>query len=210
MQNKVDHEAARRSEDEETAVDEAELRNKVGAFRLRADGRIWRIVFRNGRLLVIDHLNNAIPLIPVGRDRFQPDGGFFDETARFEFTRTSPESPFSLTSRWNGGTLRTDSVDLVEPDPAQLMACEGRYISDELAAMYRFRVADGKLLLRVNNLGWVPLDPTVQDEFVPGIHQNHDNRVFTFTRNEKNQITEMSVKLWRVKGVSFAKRQTTE
>jgi CubicO group peptidase (beta-lactamase class C family) len=205
VQKKVDQEAARRAEDKETAVDEAELRNKVGAFRLRADGRIWRIAFRNDRLLVIDHLNNAIPLIPMGRDRFQPDGGFFHETARFEFNRVLPESAFSLTSRWNGGTVTTDRVDLVEPRPEQLTDYEGQYISDELAAVYRFRVVDGKLLLRVNNLGWVPLDPTVQDEFVPGIRQNHDNRVFTFTRNEKNQISEMSAKLWRVKGVSFRK-----
>ena len=145
----------------------------------------------------------------MGRNRFQPDGGFFHETARFEFKRISSEAPFSLTSRWNGGTVLTDRVDLVEPGPERLKDYEGQYISDELAAVYRFRVADGKLLLllllRVNNLGWVPLDPTVQDEFVPGICQDHDNRVFTFTRNENNQISEMCAKLCRVKGVSFRK-----
>ncbi|HIE97621.1 MAG TPA: class C beta-lactamase-related serine hydrolase [Fuerstia sp.] len=210
VQKKNDSEAVRRAQDKEVELDEAKLRNKTGAFRLRADGRIWKTVFRDGQLMVIDHLNKATPLIPMGRDRFQPVGGFFHETARFEFTRTSPESPFSLTSRWNGGTVRMDRVDLVEPGSAQLTDYEGQFLSHELAATYRFRVADGKLLLRVNNLGWVPLDPTVQDQFVPGIRQNHDNRVFTFKRNQQNQVTEMFVKLWRVKGVSFAKRRNTK
>ena len=206
VQKEFDDEAARRAADKRTKVGEAELRNKAGAFRLRADGRIWKIAFGDGGLMVVDHLNNVTPLIPMGHDRFQPDGGFFHKTARFEFKRTSPESPFSLTSRWNGGTVWTDRVDLVEPGPEQLTDYEGRFTSDELATAYRFKVADGKLWLRVNNLGWLPLDPTVQDEFVPGIRQNHDNRVFTFTRNEQNQVAEMTVKLWRIKGVSFRKQ----
>ena len=50
-----------------------------------------------------------------------------------------------------------------------------------------------------------PLDPTVKDEFVPAIRQNHDNRIFKFLRNEQNQVAGLSVTLWRVKGVSFTK-----
>ncbi len=98
-----------------------------------------------------------------------------------------------------------DRVNLVEPTSEQLKDYTGEYHSDELSTRYRFNVSDGKLLLRVNNFGWEPLDPTVQDEFVPGVRQNHDNRIFRFTRNQQNQIVGLTVALWRVKGVSFTK-----
>ena len=76
---------------------------------------------------------------------------------------------------------------------------------DELSATYRFKISDGMLLWRVNNLGWEPLDPTVQDEFIPGVRQNHDNRIITFSRNEQHQVVGLTVALWRMKGVSFTK-----
>jgi hypothetical protein len=200
-----DSDATSRKNDKVVGLDERELRDKVGAFRLAVDGRIWKTVLREGTLLVIDHLNEAHPLIPMGRNRFRPQGGFFHESARFVFDRTSPELPFSLTSKWIGGTLNMVRVNLVEPTSEQLKDFTGEYQSDELSTTYRVKLSDGKLLLRVNNFGWEPLDPTVQDEFVPALRQNHDNRILRFTRNQQNEITGLTVSLWRVKDVLFRK-----
>lgn len=200
-----DRDAADRTHDQPVELAERELREKVGAFRLRADGRIWKVVWEDDKLLVIDHLNEPHPLIPMGRNRFRPLGGFFHESARFVFERNSPESPFSLTSKWVRGTIEMDRVDLVTPTSDELKDYIGEYQSDELSTRYRTKVSEGKLLLRVNNRGWEPLDPTVQDEFVPGIRQNHDNRVFRFTRNQQQQVVGLSVALWRVKSVMFVK-----
>ncbi len=200
-----DKDAAKRAHDNVAKLDESEIRDKVGAFRLRADGRIWKVVLQDGKLFVSDHLNNIHPLIPLGRCRFQPKGGVYHESARFEFTRASPKSPYLMTSYWVGGTLKTDRVEPVEPTQQQLNEYAGEYRSDELTASYCLKVSDGKLYLRVNNRGWEPLDPTVKDEFVAGIRQNHDNRILRFIRDEKDQITGLSVALWRVKGVAFTK-----
>ena len=98
-----------------------------------------------------------------------------------------------------------DRVDLAAPEPQQLKEYEGDYYSNELFSTYRVKVSNGRLLLRVNNLGWEELDPTVKDEFVPAIRQNHDNRIFQFVRNRQKQVVRLSVTLWRVKGVSFTK-----
>jgi len=201
----ADTDAANLNNDKPVELDERELRDKVGAFRLRVDGRIWKIELKDEKLMVVDHLKEAYPLIPMGRDRFRPRGGFFHESARFVFERASLESPYSLTSRWVGGTLEMDRVDLTAPNPEQLKEYEGDYYSNELFSTYRVKTSNGKLLLRVNNLGWEPLDPTVKDEFVPAIRQNHDNRIFKFVRNGQNQVAGLSVTLWRVKGVSFTK-----
>ena len=201
----ADDDAASRANDKVIELDERELRDKVGAFRLRVDYRIWKIELRDGKLQVIDHLKIAHPLIPMGRDRFRPQGEFFHDSARFIFERASPKLPLSLTSKWVGGTIEMDRVNLVEPTVEQLSDYAGEYYSDELSAAYRFKISDEMLLLRVNNLGWEPLDLTVQDEFVPGVRRNHDNRIIRFTRNQQHQVVGLTVALWRVKGVSFTK-----
>jgi hypothetical protein len=198
-----DSDRDQRALDRETVVEDRELREFTGAFRLRGEGRIWKIVWEEGKLQLMDHLNEGHPLILLGRNRFRPVGGFFHESARLVFSRSSPESAYSLTSKWVGGTLEFDRVQLVDPSPDQLSEYAGEYESGELAARYRVKVSAGKLFLRVNNLGWEPLDPTVRDEFVPGRRQNHDNRILRFTRNENQQIIGLTAGLWRVKAVTF-------
>ncbi|MGE3780691.1 MAG: serine hydrolase domain-containing protein, partial [Pirellulaceae bacterium] len=194
----TDHDAAGREQDHKVRLDDRDLRDKVGAFRLRGEDRIWKIEWSEGQLTLVDHLNEPHPLIPMGRNRFRPLGGFFHESARLVFERTSATAPYSLTSRWVGGTLEFDRVNLAEPSEQSLRDYVGEYYSDELATTYRCRVEKGKLWLRVNNRGWEPLDATVCDEFVPGDRENHDNRILRFLRDPQGQVTGMSASLWRV------------
>jgi hypothetical protein len=103
--------------------------------------------------------------------------------------------------------LPFESVELADPSPEQLSEYAGEYESDELAATYRFRVKDGKLWLRVGSRRWERLDSTTSDEFIPHVRTLHDNRILTFRRDEDRRVVGFTIAFWRVKGVSFEKRE---
>ena len=88
----------------------------------------------------------------------------------------------------------------------QLTQYAGQYISDELAATYRFIVRDGQLWLRVNSRRWEQLDATVRDEFIPHIREPTDGRIIRFLRNENDEVTGLSIDYYRVTAVRFEKR----
>jgi hypothetical protein len=118
-------------------------------------------------------------------------------------------SPRTLTSQWdeaeNSGRLDFEAVEPVDPTPDQLKEYAGRYESEELAATYRLAVRNGRLWLRVNSRRWEALDATVRDEFVH-VQEPADGRIITFLRNEKGEVTGLSIDYYRVKGVRFTKR----
>ena len=156
-----------------------ELRDKVGAFRLLDEGRIWKVAIREGDLHVIDPLNKAWRLKPLTATRFRPVGDTpFYKSARFHFRREAPDQPWAMTleSNENGfrEVLEFRRVDLVDPPPDRLIDYAGDYLNDELSATYRFAVKDGALCLRVGSHRWERLDPTVSDEFIP--HDPHAPR----------------------------------
>jgi hypothetical protein len=191
-------------------LSEADLREKVGTYRVKSTGQIWRIVIRDGALHVIDHLLNAYRLQSLSAMRFDPEGPVFYESTRFVFSRTAVNAPIRLVSQWdepdNRGQLEFENVKLVEPTSDQLTHYEGQYISDELAATYRFIVRDGQLWLRVNSRRWEQLDATVRDEFIPHIREPTDGRIVRFLRNENDEVTGLSIDCYRVTAVRFEKR----
>ncbi len=191
-------------------LSEAELREKVGTYRVKSTGQIWRIVIRDGALHVIDHLLDAYRLRPLSAMRFDPEGPFFYESTRFVFSRTAVNAAIRLVSQWdepdNRGQLEFENVELVEPTSDQLTQYAGQYISDELAATYRFIVRDGQLWLRVNSRRWEQLDATVRDEFIPHIREPTDGRIIRFLRNENDEVTGLSIDYYRVTAVRFEKR----
>ena len=187
-------------------LSEAELREKVGAYRVKSTGQIWKFVIRDGALHVVDHLLDAHRLRPLSAMRFDPEGTFFYESTQFVFSRTAADSPIRLTSQWNRGQLEFENVELVEPTPDQLTQYAGLYISDELAATYRFIVCDGQLWLRVNSRRWERLDATVRDEFIPHSREPTDGRIIRFLRNGNDKVTGLSIDNYRVTAVPFRKR----
>jgi hypothetical protein len=57
----------------------------------------------------------------------------------------------------------------------------------------------------VNSRRWEALDATVRDEFVH-MEEPADGRIITFLRNEKGDVTGLSIDYYRVRGVRFKKR----
>jgi CubicO group peptidase (beta-lactamase class C family) len=188
---------------------EADLRDKIGAYRVKTTRFIWRITLQNGALQLTDHMRATCPLRPLSATRFDPEGSRFPASAQLVFSQPLADSPRSLTSQWDEpnrkGKLELEAVELVDPTPDQLQEYTGRYESDELAATYRFMVREGHLYLRVNSRRWEQLDATVRDEFVL-VQEPADGRIITFLRDEKGDVNALSIDYYRVKGVRFAKR----
>ena len=203
--------ATRRAASELPTVElkEADLRDKVGAYRRKGTGVIWRITLRDGSLQLTDQLQATCRLRPLSATEFDPEGPGFPASARLVFSRPTADSPKTLSLQWDEpdhkGRGEFVAVELVDPSPDQLAEYAGRYDSDELAATYRLMVREGRLWLRVNSRRWEPLDATVRDEFVH-MEEPADARIITFLRDEKGQVTGLSIDYYRVKGVRFTKR----
>jgi CubicO group peptidase (beta-lactamase class C family) len=189
----------------------ADLRDKVGAYRMKGAGVFWQISLREGALQLTDHLQGTFPLRPLSASRFRPVGPsrFYTSTV-FVFSRPTVDPPSLLTLEWdepgNPGSVEFERVVLVEPTVDELRCYAGEYESVELSATYRFTVRDGHLWLRVNSRRWERLDPTTRDQFIPHGPQPHGHRIITFLRNDKSEVSGLSVAYGRVKGVQFGKR----
>src|SRR5262249_2669129 len=60
---------------------EADLRDKVGAYRMKGTGFIWRITLQDGTLRLTDHLQATCRLRPLSATHFDPEGpGFSGST----------------------------------------------------------------------------------------------------------------------------------
>jgi hypothetical protein len=188
---------------------EADLRDKIGAYRMKSTGFVWRITLQDGTLQLTDQFKATCRLRPLSATRFDSEGPGFSHTTQLVFSRPVAGSPWSLTSEWvepdNKGRLEFQALEPVDPTPDQLKEYAGRYESDELAATYRLAVRDGRLWLRVNSRRWEALDATVRDEFVH-LEEPADGRIMTFLRNETGAVTGFSIDYYRVRGVRFTKR----
>ena len=191
------------------ALEEADLRDKVGAYRMKGAGFIWRIRLKDGTLRLTDHFHATCALRPLSATRFDPEGPGFSASTQLVFSRAAAGSPWSLASQWDepedAGRREFEAVEPVDPTPDQLKEYTGRYESDELAATYRLAVRDGRLWLRVNSRRWEALEATVRNEFVH-VQEPADARIITFLRNEKGGVTGLSIDYYRVTGVRFVKR----
>lgn len=188
-----------------------ELNNKVGAYRLLSEGRIWKLEVKDGDLHVIDPVKKVWRLKPESAVRFRPVGDTpFYQSARFLFQRNTPAEAYAMTLESNEHGFREvlefQRVELVEPSPDKLAEYAGEYASAEFAATYRFAVKDGALWLRAGSRRWERLDPTVRDEFIPHTRTRHDNRIITYLRDADKKVVGLSIEFWRVKGVRFDKK----
>jgi hypothetical protein len=188
-----------------------ELEKKAGAYRLVNDGRIWKLVVKDGDLHLIDYVHKSWRLKALSATRFRPVGETpFYKSARFIFHPEMPSSTFSMTLESSENGLREvinfQRINLVEPSPDELMECVGEYVSEELSATYRFAVKEGRLWLRAGSRRWERLDPTVRDEFTPHVRTPDEDRMITFRRDNDNHIMGFSISYWRVKNVEFKKQ----
>jgi CubicO group peptidase (beta-lactamase class C family) len=190
-----------RRQEEHTVTPADELRDMTGAYRA-PDRRIWRCSFKDGKLWMTDHLNNAFVLHPLSTGRFHIDP--FPKST-LVFKRPAVGAHFELTVESPDGTMTLDRVELTTPSALTLEDYVGEYRSSELAVTYTFDIKSKGLWVRIGSRGPEQLDATVADEFVPHIRRAFDNRIFTFQRNGSNKVVGLNVALWRIEGVRFEK-----
>jgi hypothetical protein len=189
-------------------LNEADLRDKLGAYRMRNTRFVWRLTLQDGTLQLTDQFKATCPLRPLSATRFDPDGPGFSPTTQLVFSRSAAGARWSLSvdsgdpeEIWKRDF---EAVELANLTPGQLQEYAGRYESDELAATYRLAVRDGRLWLRVNSRRWEALDATIRDEFVH-MQEPADVRIINFLRNEKGEVTGLSIDCGWVTGVRFTK-----
>jgi hypothetical protein len=195
--------AAKAADEKAPTIPQADLRTKVGAYQDEWGG-IFRVTLEKGGLWNTNHMGEHYQLHPLSATEFRPEP-YPDDT--FVFTRPSPDQPFSLTLKGEGGSWALPRVELVDPATVKPSEYVGEYYSHELMATYRIVERDGRLWLRVGSQRWERLEPTLRDTFAPQRRHVYDNRGIAFRRDAKRQIAGLSVTLWRVKGVAFEKRE---
>lgn len=178
---------------------EAQLRSSVGTY-LDSEWRMWKVALNDGELHLTHDRFGDFRLRPMSGGRFVPVGfPYENETVRFE--KRGDEGRTSLIYEWPWGRSEFKPIKPLDLTDEQVSAYVGRYDSDELMAAYQFRLADGVLQLRINNLAWEPLDPTLADQFVPRIRHAMDMRIFRFRRDEEGDVSGVEVDCGRALGV---------
>jgi CubicO group peptidase (beta-lactamase class C family) len=189
-----------------------QLKRFEGSYRRKGNHPILRINAAQGSLRVVNGFGDTAILRPLSQTRFKPVGssGFYP-SAVFDF-EVRPESGLAvsvaLASFDNG--LHEEYIhqrvqEAEDYDDDALRQFSGTYISDELGAIYRFRVGDGHLELRVGSRRWEPMKPLEADEFSPIVKDPHNTRFIRFTRNDAGSVDGFSVGFWRIRSLRFRK-----
>jgi hypothetical protein len=176
-----------------------ELKRNVGSY-FDDTGRVWRVEFHDGFLLLIHDRFGKFRLELLSGRRFLPiNFPYKSETIRFEPRSAAPRA--SLIYDWPHGSIEFKPFDSLVLTDEQLQSYAGDYYSDELQSTYRFAVADGALQLQINNRAWEILTPTLADQFVPQVRHELDSRIFKFVRSADRTVTGLEVDDGRALGV---------
>jgi CubicO group peptidase (beta-lactamase class C family) len=184
-------------------VPEAELRDKVGAYYLADEGRLWRVTFKDGKLYNSNDIGETYELQPLGDDRFQPEKY---PTDTFRFARNDGNERYTLHLSWATGSVEYQPVDLPDPKSVPYADYAGEYFSEELTTFYRIKFEQDALWLRVNGRRWERLEPTIAGEFIAADRIPHDARVFRFLRDDGGRVSGFAVNFWRINDLRFTRR----
>jgi CubicO group peptidase (beta-lactamase class C family) len=181
---------------------EAELREKVGAYRNPSTGVMWKVTLEHGKLTA-KVFGLTIQLAAVGRMEFKTANAPFDSLIRFE--RQAGGESFVMHVQTEGQKPATlEPVELVSPTAAELNDYVGDYFSEELQVSYRVLMQGGKLIVRHENpykdIPRNPLEPTLKDSFsLQGIG-------LTFVRGERNRVSGFLLDAGRVRNIRFVRK----
>ena len=176
-------------DDAQVSLSNAQLARWVGLYRGADEGDYVRLELQDGALTVA--VGPGYPLVPTGEARFRLDGAPIDlsfegEPGHRTFELRRPE--------------RSESFSEVEPaalTPEIAASYAGRWRSEELGTEYRIEADGDRLRLERGRGDPIPLQPTVDDEFLV----NGD--VLTFERGRDGAPTAFTIDAGRVRGIRF-------
>jgi hypothetical protein len=175
---------------------EEQLKSKVGVYMDPDGDHLMKVIFKDGKLqLAGDGDDSSQPFIPVASDRFRVEASPFEYVFR---TRSDGQNELVETRR---GERPNEFEKLPPPpsSPAVLADYVGTYHSDEIDALYRFRVEKDKLVLhRLNNQ-----NESLQLE-APDLFSG-DLGVMEFVRDPSHKVTGFILNSGRVRNFQFQK-----
>ncbi|HVL65694.1 MAG TPA: serine hydrolase domain-containing protein [Vicinamibacterales bacterium] len=176
----------------EVPLPEATLKKYAGLFWNEADTAARTTAFDAGKLYVVNG-RDRIALKSLGGGAFVMTSG---PRARIRFEETSG-GDVRLHAGPNGPVLV--KTELFEPTAEQLAGFAGVYRSDEMDAVFRMVVKEGRLELHRSRNRPTALDAVVRDTFRTG------GQVFQFTRDGSDRVSGFVLQGGRVKHVKFWK-----
>ena len=184
----------------------------AGAYRIPGNNPIARVEATPDGLRFNTGFNEQTDLRAISETAFREvEPNIFHATAVFNFD-VDPATDQATTLRissTSGGLIQTDTFERVELaatyDRPALAQFAGMYVSDELGVIYRVRVAEDALELRVGGRRWERMQPLESDEFSPIVENPHNTRFLRFTRDAAGHVDGFSIGFWRIRGLKFDK-----
>ncbi len=140
--------------------------------------------------LVAHALGQALPLNPIGADRFGNQG----QTVEFQFSDQRRALSISIRGDRQGPYLKTTKF---APTAAELENLVGSYTSPELLTTWTVRIAEGKAMLWGRAIGESSLNPLFKDAYQAG------GSFVRFTRDAKGAINGFDVSASRMLRIRF-------
>ena len=194
-------------------VSEAELKDKLRAYRNPSTGIILSLYLKDGKLTV-DGRGVTAQFSPISATEFLAVNG--PDNLMLKFEKQAADKPMRLYISEGGGKPQVlEEVRLVPLTAEQLAAYAGDFYSDELRVTYTIVVENQKLYIRHENrqkdFAKNCLEPkyTAQGEAVRdsfAISGGRDTIGINFIRNGQNRPHAFTMNMGRVRNISFARR----
>jgi hypothetical protein len=190
---------------EAIALSEKEALRYAGIYANLETGTVFKLSFKDGKLINSGFLKNEIPVTPVSENRLLIVAGTDVTELNPVFNKSGAISEIKILTK----SGKPDIFVPVKPpvdSPQQLSEYAGTYYSDEFNADYKISLKGNNLALQIGESLETPLTASYADFFtVPGGEIN-----LSFTRDDKGKIAgfmfNSAADEREVKGITF-KRQ---
>jgi CubicO group peptidase (beta-lactamase class C family) len=173
----------------------------AGTYWKREDDDFQNILLKDGKLQV-DFGGDDHPLQAFAADHFHIGGVPWSEHLDIHFVPAAAGKPARIEQLWDGDKAEVyESVVAVYPTAAQLVEFAGVFVSEEIEAVYRMSVQDGKLILTRLKSKADSLRPATQDVFVGQIG------TIRFARDANGRVSGFILNAGRIQGFKFARRE---
>lgn len=174
-----------------------ELANKVGSYRNRETGTIWKLSVKDGAL-ACEVAGLVFQLAPLSRTSFVTQKAPLNATV--EFHRERDADPWTARMQVEGQPPATlDPITEVSLTRTQLEEYAGEYRSEEVPAGYNLEIAGEKLVLKVRKMPEREFSATTKDEF------QSDVGTLKFFRDRRGRLSGFAVSTPRARNIRFVK-----
>jgi CubicO group peptidase (beta-lactamase class C family) len=180
----------------------ADLKRYVGTYWSPKKGALRKFEV-NGSKLVMLAPGMSYDMLPTGDGEFEALEGDSEHRDKYMFRKAAKNGDFELEA-WEGGAQAIYTpVKSGPPGVFQLNAYAGDYSNDELRAVWRLVVDNGKLVRQQWMAEDQELQPAFEDGFISDLSEGQF--VMHFNRNSKGEVTSFDIATDMVRPMRFIK-----